>query len=218
MAQQISGNDMQGWGGWIPMATCTFSSSNVMIVDSATAAALDKGDKIWLASNGIAGAKYFYVTAVSGTSITITGGSDYTFTNNTISGPAYSKMATPAGFPQWFNWSPTWSGFSAGPSGGITRFKIDGRTVTCAIHPATNGTSNSISTSISLPVTASSLAGAYWRGINGAATDNGVTQTAASEWNINSGGTTVGVYLTAAAGNWTASGSKLWTGQITYEF
>ena len=60
-----------------------------------------KGTKIKLVQSGAT--KYFYVIATAYTSgnttITITGGSDYTLANATISGQAYSYAAAPQGFP-----------------------------------------------------------------------------------------------------------------------
>ena len=59
-----------------------------------------KGTKIKLVQSGIT--KYFYVveTAFStDTTITITGGSDYSLASTTISGQAYSYAAAPQGFP-----------------------------------------------------------------------------------------------------------------------
>ena len=59
-----------------------------------------KGTKIKLVQSGIT--KYFYVTATAysaDTTITITGGSDYSLANATISGQAYSYAAAPQNFP-----------------------------------------------------------------------------------------------------------------------
>ena len=60
-----------------------------------------KGTKIKLVQSGTT--KYFYVIAAAYTSgntiITITGGSDYSFANATISGQAYSYAAAPQDFP-----------------------------------------------------------------------------------------------------------------------
>jgi hypothetical protein len=65
------------------------------------------------------------------TTITITGGSDYSLANATISGQAYSYAAAPQGFPQWFNYTPVWTCVSGAQpvlgNGTLTgRFRING--------------------------------------------------------------------------------------------
>jgi hypothetical protein len=59
-----------------------------------------KGTKIKLVQSG--STKYFYVIATAystDTTITVTGGSDYTLASATISGQAYSYADTPQGYP-----------------------------------------------------------------------------------------------------------------------
>lgn len=59
-----------------------------------------KGTKIKLVQSG--STKYFYVVATAystDTTVTVTGGSDYTLTNDAISGQAYSYADTPQGYP-----------------------------------------------------------------------------------------------------------------------
>jgi len=93
-------------------------------------------------------AKYFYVVSAAfsnDTTVTITGGSDYSLANAAIDSPYYSYQSSPQGFPQWFNYTPSWEGFSVDPSANnfsIARFKIEGRLVTQEFHYDNNGTSN----------------------------------------------------------------------------
>ena len=59
-----------------------------------------KGTKIKLVQSG--STNYFYVTAATfstDTTVTVTGGSDYTLANEAISGQAYSYAAAPQNFP-----------------------------------------------------------------------------------------------------------------------
>jgi len=111
-----------------------------------------KGTKIKLVQSGAT--KYFYVVATAystDTTITITGGSDYTLASATISGQAYSYAAAPQGFPAYFNWTPTFTGFSTNPTG-YHRFKIIDNICFLFVKEDT-GTSNSGGFTLTAPVT-----------------------------------------------------------------
>ena len=99
--------------------------------------------------------KYFYVVATAfstDTTVTITGGSDYNLANAAITDPCYSYVETPQGFPGYFNWVPTLTGFSVNPSG-VYRFSMSGKKVNGYVTQNADGTSNAITFSISLPFT-----------------------------------------------------------------
>lgn len=102
------------WDGWIGAnETLTYASATTFTCSSGLAAVLSIGDKIKLTQTT---AKYFYVTGISGTTITIFGGSDYTLANAAITSPYYSHEATPAGFPSTFNFTPVWTSDGSAPS------------------------------------------------------------------------------------------------------
>jgi hypothetical protein len=103
--------------GWIPVTiagvaeTWTYNSvsgilGTVTVATDATTR-FQKGDKIKFTQS--ATVKYFYITAVTSTTITITGGTDYTLTNSAISNIFLSRIENPFGFPSWFNWTPSYS-------------------------------------------------------------------------------------------------------------
>lgn len=50
-------------------------------------------------SQATGGTKYFIITKVTSTTLTLYGGTDYTLTNETISSPAYTVVKAPFGFP-----------------------------------------------------------------------------------------------------------------------
>jgi hypothetical protein len=84
-----------------------------------------KGTKIKLVQSG--STKYFYVVATNysaDTTITITGGSDYSLANATISGQAYSYAAAPQNFPKRFAYTPivTYVGGTTDPTSITTNF------------------------------------------------------------------------------------------------
>jgi hypothetical protein len=143
------------------------------------------GTKIKLVQAGTT--KYFYVTATSYaseyTTVTVTGGSDYSLDNQVITIAAYSYAATPQGFPQWFNYTPAWtSGGAINPvigNGSLTGyFCINGQLVSAAIT-VTAGSTTTYGDStfqFGLPVPAVGMVLGSWRGNDaGVANYSGVT-------------------------------------------
>ncbi len=77
-------------------------------------------------------------------------------TSGTNTFPYYTgtnTMGTTA-FVPWTTWSPTFSGWSGNPQGGIYRYTQVGKMVSCQIAQPNVGTSNAASKQISLPLTA----------------------------------------------------------------
>jgi hypothetical protein len=212
---KFSGDGLDGWiydtDTWSYVSTTSFKVSGKDVRYK-----FPNGTKIKLVQSG--STKYFYVTATAysaDTTITITGGSDYSLANATISGQAYSYAAAPQDFPQWFNFTPTlYTGWSALPTGTYI-FKIIGR---LCIYPVDMGagTSNGTSAEISIPVPASKTMAKG--GANGYAVDNGTTLTGASRWRITGADNKVQFHTNMATGAWTNSGTKRVGALIIYEF
>lgn len=99
------------------------------------------------------GTKYFYISAVADTVITITGGADYTLENAAISSPYYSHAGSPIGFPGGFGYFPT--GISATNVSLIGRFSVIGRMCFCYIIATFTG-AITFTTMPTLPIIASS--------------------------------------------------------------
>ena len=99
--------------------------------------------------------KYFYVIAAAysagNTTLTLIGGSDCTVANAAITNFHYSHEAVAAGFPDWFNYVPTLTGWSTQPTG-TYHYCVIGKTCIVLIKQATDGTSNSTTTRITLPI------------------------------------------------------------------
>ena len=94
-----------GVDGWVNSdETWTYASTTTITVPSGATAKYQKGDKIKLTQTTV---KYFYIIGVADTVLTITGGSDYTLTDATITDNYYSKVENPQGFPNSFNYTPT---------------------------------------------------------------------------------------------------------------
>lgn len=194
--------------GWLSISdTLTYASATSFTISGVDRTSVfTKGTRIKLTQTS---AKYFVVTSSSfstNTTVTITGGTDYTLANAAITSPYYSYQASPQGYPTWFSYTPTFSGFSSSPTVGQARFKVDGASCTLVIHQSANGTSNATTFTITAPI-----AHAY----NGfqiltaaAALDNG-SQGSAAPYVLFTGNTsTIEVYKDMTAAAWTASGGK----------
>ena len=206
-----------GW--WTRSETWTRLSNTTFRVSGDLTAVFVPGAKIKVTQTST---KYFYVVSSSysspNTTVTITGGSDYSLTASPTK-RWISYVANPQGFPGWFAYSPTPTGFSSVPETADYRFAIVGRVVTLVVAQKTNGTSNATDLTVPLPVTAATVGttGTTWTGANGYAVDNGTGLTVASRWVINSGGTTIDFYTNMAVGAWTNAKGKRVYCVATYE-
>lgn len=145
--------------------TWAYASATTITVPSGAASKYQKGDKIKIVQTT---AKYFYITAVADTVLTVTGGTDYTVANATIETPQYSRASNPLGFPHWFNYTPTYSASASMTFGTVTttvaKFCVVGNMCTLQVR-ATGTTGGTASTDLTItpPVNSanaySSLAG-----------------------------------------------------------
>lgn len=191
--------------GWfLDTNTWTYASATTFTVSRDVTDVFDLGTKVRLKQGG--GWKYFYVVATSysspNTTITVTGGADYSLINAPITDGYLSQAASPVGFPQWFNHTPTFTGFSADPSGGTYQFCIIGRLVYFNVYQPSNGTSNSTVFTISLPV--AGTGGAC--DSTGQIVDAGSTQATPGVWTLN--GSILTLYKNHTAAVWTNTGGK----------
>lgn len=139
--------------GWqAATGTWQYASASTITVPSGAAALYRVGDKIKITQTTT---KYFYITAVADTLLTVNGGTDYTVANAAITNPYYSHYDTPIGFPDWFNYSPseTWTN---PPTSRTTycKFCVVGRKamMVWSTKGTANGSNSSIAISLSLPV------------------------------------------------------------------
>lgn len=91
-----------GVDGWSPVsAALTYSSADAPTFVATTASDLTSvisiGARLKLTQS--AAVKYFIVTAISSTTITLYGGQNYTLANSAISAVSYSHVKGPQGFP-----------------------------------------------------------------------------------------------------------------------
>jgi hypothetical protein len=194
---------------WVYASATTFTIAGVD-----RTAMFPKGTKLRLTQTTD---KYFYVTGSTfgaNTTVTVNGGSDYSLANAAITSPRYSYMEAPQGFPQWFNHSPTNTGWSS-TTVNVFKFRISGNS--CTIATAISGTSNATTASSTLPVTAATVANLRWFGQN-PLTDNGAVQAAIGIAIVSSAGTSVSYFRDNNATAYTGSGTKAIGTTLTYEY
>jgi hypothetical protein len=153
----------------------------------------------------------------TGTAVNLVPNGDYPLTRGAVVTLCeYSYAMSPPGYPGWFNYTIgqaannnplTWTGYSTVPSGVVYQFRVDGNMVTYAMRDTTLGTSNAVTTTMTLPVSAMTLANAQWVGFC-RATDNGTGLATPAVLQIASAGTTVSVFKDSSGLAWTASGFK----------
>lgn len=146
-----------GADGWTPVSdTWTYASASTITVPSGAAAIYQVGDKIKLTQTT---PKYFYVTVVADTLLTVTGGTDYTVANAAITSPYYSHQQSPLLFPQWFAYTPTNNVTNCTGTG---RFALNGRFCSVEVNLSLTGAPGFSSTVHPvLPITAGASALAY---------------------------------------------------------
>lgn len=198
------GGSTDGWTAagdtWTYASATTFTISGVD-----RTAELQTGTFIKLTQS--ATVKYFVVvssTFSTNTTVTITGGTDYTLANAAISSPFYSYAANPQGWPFWFNYTPSntgWSSFTAN----VGRFAVVGRI--CLVAANVSGTSNTTTALVGLPIPSSS---AYSVAplVACLVIDNGVTASTPGRISVNPGSTQAVSFKDWVGTAWTASGTK----------
>lgn len=189
--------------GWTAATgTWTYASATTITVPSGAASIYKKGDKIKLTQTT---AKYFYVTGVADTLLTVTGGADYSVANAAITSPYYSHQTSPIGFPDYFTFTGAASGMTSVSE--THKFSLDG--TVCTIQSVTSGTGSTTARTITLPIAAKEEVRMAVYTINNGTTAVGRMDTAA-------GSTTLTLYSAINGAAWTASGSS--AAQVTLSY
>ncbi len=211
-----SGNSFRalpvGTDGWISdvSETWTYASGSGGGTATFTIAGVDltakytPGTRIKLTQTTV---KYFVVVSSSfstNTTVTITAGSSYTLANAAISVNYHSYDANPQGYPGWFNFAPSLSGWSGSPTV-ISRFHVVGRLCTVAID--ISGTSNATTATAVAPIAASASAIAF-TSQPFSVTNNAVLAATPGMAVIAAGSTTITFDRDYTATNYTATGTK----------
>ena len=195
--------------GWIlANETWTYASATTITVPSGAASKYSVGDKIKLTQTTV---KYFYITGVADELLTITGGTSYTLVDAAITLNYYSKVTSPVGFPQWFAYTSTLSGWSGTPTQGCS-FTINGNTA--IVHISIAGTSDNATTTFTLPTASESSVGQA--GMTAVA-DNGAAQSYPGRVDITAGSNVATATKTLTSAAFTAGNAKNIYGKIIYQ-
>lgn len=182
---------------WVYASASTFTIAGVDRTTTFT-----KGTRLKLTNSTL---KYAIVASSvfsTNTTVTIAVNSDYALANATISSPSYSYQVCPQGYPTWFNFVTTHTGFSAAPTYTFN-YKIDGNSITINYEGLyAPGTSNATSYSITVPVAATQTE----VGMHLFKDNSAYSTQAGSAFFLS--GTTLSLYKDAAQTTWTGSGTK----------
>lgn len=98
--QTLSTDNMRGWMS-LP-GTFSYASANTINTSVNLTGYLQIGDKIRLSNTTT---KYFVVTAITSSLITVTAGTTYTVANLAVTDVFFSRQADPYGFPSIFSYT-----------------------------------------------------------------------------------------------------------------
>ncbi len=204
--------------GWISAwETWTYASATTFTIAGDQTSRYQRGDRIKLTQTTV---KYFTVLKVAywaNTTVTITGGTDYTLANAVISDNYYSKELSPQGYPDWFNYTTTWTWFSADPTVSFCKFSIQWSTCAITMACSANGTSNTTGMTITTPNAITSVGSFYWTA--GFAVDNTVVLTTVTQVQTNDTASIIQFRKTPdSSTSWTASGAKRANCTISFQF
>lgn len=104
-------------------------------------------------------------------------------------------------------WTPTPTGFSAAPTGGIYRYVLVGKLCTVFVRMPNAGTSNATTFTLPAPFTAVNIAGMVWYAPI-LYTDNSAASATAGMASIAANTNVINLYKDFAATAWTAAGTK----------
>lgn len=209
------GGSGAGADGWVTAPSLwTYASATTFTVATDVTATFSPGTRIKLTQTTV---KYFVVVSSAFgavTTVTVTGGTDYSLANAAISANFYSYAVNPLGYPGEFNWVPAWGGFTATtPTVTAAKFSVVGKIATVEWDVSVAGTSNATSLDITnlpiLPVRA--VIGQVVRAV-----DNGANAGGQVELQANNADAIFHKGITFA--NWTNTGNKYVEGIIVYPF
>ena len=205
--------------GWVEIDdTLTYASATTFTATGDLTTTFQKGTKLRLVQTTT---KYFYVVSSAyvdpTTTVTVTGGDDYSLASAAITDPYYSYIENPGGFPDWFNYTPTLTASGSmtvsSPTITMAKFKIAGRQVfvnaRCSFTLG-GSASNSIYATVPVECAANQSSGQATC-LDGSASEVGY---------VIYGYATPGDYFMIrryAAGNWSTGAGKLFTLSINYE-
>jgi len=192
--------------GWaLVNESWTYASSSTINVPTGAASRFQLGDKLKINNTTT---KYFYITTIADTLLTVNGGSDYSVANTTISAVYVSRANRPFGFPARHTFTQNLGGFSAVPTQSIATFFINQGWVNVDLYQNNTGTSNATSFTMNAPVTAATVSAGAWGAITYGMSNNGSLLTVAGVALIASAASTITLYRDCGFTTWTAANAK----------
>jgi hypothetical protein len=213
--------------GWIPVEG-TFKStagSTLLTCSKECYGSLLPGVKIRIKQADSTSFKYFYVTAtvaIGGTTfkLELNGGSDFSLATSStypITNLCYSRDETPAAFPHLFNWTPTFAGYTAQPTGVVATFSLKGKRIFLDVSmPNTAQVAAGGVITFTLPATALSLANRAWHA-PAMVVNAGVALAAQGIVILGSGATSAGIYIDATYAAFTVGGQAKAQFSLSYD-
>jgi len=207
--------------GWDFLATeGTYVSATSLTIAGDFTAVLQKGQPFKCTNLTT---KYGYILSSSFgagvTTITLVANGDFNIVNTTITDVRISNSPQPYGFPVWFSYTPTVTGFSVNPTS-IYRFKIANGTATVVGIVAAFGTSGGGSATlyqVTSPVVAKTVSGAQWFGAMPYFQNSGATVAVMGLIFTVSASSTIQLFTNTSGAAWGATLAKGANFQLDYE-
>lgn len=184
--------------GWTPTTGLTRTGNFTFTQAGDTTVTWSKGTRFKYTQLGVTEYGVVASSAFSSgtTTITLATNSDYAMEAGTLDSPSYSYLANPQGYPTWFNFTPTKTGWSSTTTN-EARFSVLGSQATIMWY--INGTSDSTATTLTPPIPIQSSH--TWTGWFQDNSVNGVGRAY--------GGSPIIIGPSINSDSWVASGTKL---------
>ncbi len=200
-----------GIDGWTDdtARTWTYVSASTFTVTGDQTAVFQKGTRLKFTQTTVKYAVVVSAAFSTVTTVTILVNTDYTLANAAITANFYSYQESPQGYPDWFSWTPTFTGFSADPTPAGCKVGIRGQTAFVHFGISATGTSNATTFTISMPVTTANITGNVMQvAVRGV--DNGANVATPSLVSVQANANTASVFKSFDFGTtlWTNSGGK----------
>lgn len=184
------------------------------------------GTKVEIIQNSIQRYAYVISRVYSGGNTTLNfsnfvnaDGSAYTFDTTTITNVYFGNSTIMRNHPIWVSYTPTFAGFSINPTG-IYRYCVQGKMIFLNIRMISNGTSNSSTFTITLPINSSNLSlntSNYWGAAVWDLVDNSALLLNPARAFISGNSNLITVNKDLMANGFTSSGGKRASFQLFYE-
>jgi len=209
LGEGVGGTGLVAPGWFVTTDTWTYASATTFTVTGDVRFRYPVGTALWCDQSGN---KWFSVArnptySAPNTTVTVTGGSDYTLANAAIGSPRYSYAACPSNFPARFSHTPATVGWAATPTIDCD-FTIVGRRL--IYYFCVDGTSNADTASLTLPVAASVAV----RGALSATRDSGIWSGAGTYCKVEAGSSTLKFYIEGLEAAWAVSDLKTVVGSV----